>query len=476
MGLSEPSTRRAAAEYGSVTPERLAALRAIVGERHLLCDRESLALYGKDETEDLCFPPDVVVKPATTDEVSELLAFAASHRLPVTPRGAGTGLSGGSLPVLGGISLSLERMNRIIEIDRRNLCVVTQPGVITEELQNAVEEAGLFYPPDPASRGSCFIGGNVAHGSGGPRAVKYGTTRDYLLGTEAVLPGGEVIRTGGKLRKCSAGYPVHQLLVSSEGTLAAITEISLKLVPKPAARMILLALFSDLPEALSTIRGILQEGVVPAAAEFLERDAIDAAASHLGETPPGAGAGALLLFEVDGPSRKDVERQSEVVGGICLEGGAEDVLVASEPRRQQRLWRLRRAVGEAVKAISAYREIDAVVPLSAIPELVASAKGIALRRGLKAICYGHAGDGNIHINVLKQNLPEDRWREVITATAAEVYRMTVSLGGAISGEHGVGIVGRGHLAAAIGEPTVALMRRIKAAFDPLGIMNPGKIF
>ena len=454
----------------------IALLAEAVGSARLRTSRADLDRYGADETEDLVYRSEVVVLPETRSEVEAVMRLADAHRVAVTPRGAGTGLSGGALPVRGGIVLSLERMNRIVEVDRRNLVAVVEPGVVTQTLQEAVEEVGLFYPPDPASRGSCFIGGNVAHGAGGPRAVKYGTTRDYVLGLEAVLPGGRVIRTGGKLRKHAAGYALHQLLVSSEGTLAVVTEVTLRLLPLPAHRVTLLAPFPSMEAALGTLVAAFERGVVPAAAEFLERDAIVAAAAHLGVAPPAADAAALLLFEVDGRSAARVAEEAEAVGAACLDGGALDVLVADDPPRQRELWRLRRAVGEAVKSISPYREIDAVVPIARIAELVAGAKRIARDHGLDAICYGHAGDGNIHINVLKRDLPDTTWRERIEQAAGDLYTFVAGLGGALSGEHGVGLVGRGHLERMLGAETIDVMRAVKRAFDPHGILNPGKIF
>ena len=461
--------------FASVDPSVLERLRTIVGADSVLSDPEARSAYGRDETEDFSFPPEAVVRPRTRDEVARILELADGLRIPVTPRGAGTGLSGGALPVHGGIVLSMDRMSRL-EIDTDNLVAVAEPGVITQVLQERAEAEGLFYPPDPASRGSCLIGGNLAHGAGGPRAVKYGTTRDYVLGVEAVVPGGRVIRSGGKLRKYASGYPLHQLLVSSEGTLAVITEVTLRLIPLPSRRRTLLGLFPSLSAALHTLVAILRRGVVPSAAEFLERDALDAAARHLGESPSDAQAQAMLLFEVDGASDDEVDGQAQLVGEQCLEGGADDVLLAADPPHQEKLWRMRRAVGEAVKSISTYREIDAVVPLSAIPEVVAGAKQRARAAGLDAICYGHAGDGNIHINVLKRDLAESEWRAAITRTASELYAYIASLGGAVSGEHGVGFVARGELSALLGEDTVAVMRAVKQAFDPHGILNPGKIF
>ncbi len=461
--------------YGRVTPAILAELRALLGDDHVRVDADALERYGRDETEDLVFRPEVVARPGIAAEVSAILALSARERIPVTPRAGGTGLSGGALPVHGGILLSVERMNRILEIDRANQVAVVEPGVISEVLQNAAAEAGLYYPPDPASRGSCQIGGNIAECAGGPHAAKYGTTKDYVLGLEAVLPGGEVIRTGGKLRKNVTGYNLTQLLIGSEGTLAIVTRAILRLVPLPTARVTLMASFGSLEDAAAAVADLFGHGVVPGACEFMERDAVIAAEEHIGVSFPHHEAAAHLLLEVDGMDESRVLREAEILGEACLGRGALDVLVADGPARQSELWRLRRAVGEAVKKISVYKEEDTVVPRDALARLVAGVKAIGSRHGIRTICYGHAADGNIHVNVLKAGMDDARWNAALPEAIREIFGLTVSLGGMISGEHGIGLTQKPYLSMALSETEMEITRRIKRAFDPQGLLNPGKI-
>lgn len=442
---------------------------------------ETLERCASDETEDLYFLPDWVATPRSTDDVSRLLRFAYAHDIPVTPRGAGTGLSGGALAVHGGLILSLEKMNRVLEIDEKNLCAVVQPGVVTETFQNQVEALGLFYPPDPASRGSCMLGGNVAECSGGPRAVKYGVTKDYVLGVEAVLPDGEIIRHGGKLLKNVTGYNLTQLLVGSEGTLAVVTEITLRLIPLPKRRQTLLCPFDTLEGAARTVSAIFRAGLVPSACEFMEQDAIRASERHLGVQLPYGGSAALLLIEVDGDRDDVLEEQRERICEVALEHGATDVILADTADKQREIWRIRRATGEAVKKLAVYKEEDTVVPRFALPELVQGVKEIAGRHRLTTVCYGHAGDGNLHVNILKLDLDgapmgDQDWNEHLPIAIEEIFRLTVKLGGTLSGEHGIGYSQKRYMPIAFTADELALMKRIKLAFDPKGLLNPGKVF
>jgi glycolate oxidase len=457
-------------------PALMSEFIAILGSGRVVGPGDSLRRYGSDYTEDLYFEPQVAVLPETTEEVSRILAAAGRHAVPVTPRGAGTGLSGGALPVLGGVVLSLERMNRILEIDEDNLCAVVQPGVITEVLQDAVESRGLFYPPDPASRGSSLIGGNVAECSGGPRAVKYGVTKDYVLGVEAVLPDGEVIRHGGKLLKNVTGYNLTQLLVGSEGTLAVVTEITLRLIPLPRHRQTLLAPFDDMEAAARTVAAIFKRGIVPSACEFMERDAIRASQNHLGIRLPFDEPEALLLLEVDGNRMDVLEEARDQLCEVALEHGARDVVLADTDARQKEVWRIRRATGEAVKKLSIYKEEDTVVPRFQLPALVRGVKQIAMRHGLTTICYGHAGDGNLHVNILKMDLDEQTWNARLPDAIEEIFRLTVALGGTLSGEHGIGYSQKRYMPIAFKPHELNLMRSVKNAFDPRGLLNPGKMF
>jgi glycolate oxidase len=472
-GETEGTRGRAA---GGVSDGTRRALEALVGPEGTVSGAFDLEPYAHDETEDLKFPPEIVLKPGTTEEVAAIIGLANKERIPVTPRGGGTGLSGGALAVRGGIVLSLERFNEILEIDRENFFAVVQPGVITESLQNAVEAVGLFYPPDPASRGSCTIGGNLAECAGGPRALKYGVTKDYVYGVEAVLPTGEIVRYGGKLLKNVTGYNMPQLLIGSEGTLGVITEVTLKLLPLPAHRKTLLVPFATTRDAARTVALVFQAGVVPCACEFMERAALKAVEEHRGEKVPHSDAEAHLLFEVDGNYPEVLDREIDQIAAVCEENGALEILLAETPARQKELWATRRAMGEAVKKRSVYKEEDTVVPRYKLPELLEGVHAIVDRYGITAICYGHAGDGNIHVNLLREGLDEATWEGVLPDAIREIFRLTVSLGGSLTGEHGVGLVQKEFLPIALGEPEIEALRRVKRALDPAGILNPGKIF
>ena len=459
-----------------VTPEIIELLRGIAGPDNVAVDPESLGAYASDETEDLHFPPDVVVRPGSTAEISAILRLASSRGIPVTPRGGGTGLSGGALAVHGGICLSLERLNRILEIDRENLQAVVEPGVITQKLHEAVEAVGLFYPPDPASRGSCHLGGNLAEGAGGPRAVKYGVTRDYVLGVEAVLPSGEVITTGARVLKNSTGYNLTHLLIGSEGTLAVITKIVLRLIPQPKHRLVMLVAFASLEDAARAVAAIFQAGLTPSALEFMERAAVQVAEERQGKSFPNNTAGAQLFVEVDGHHEESVSRDLEAVAEVLQAFSPLDMVLADSHQKVEDVWALRRGIGEAVKSISPYKEEDTVVPRARLADLVAGVKQICERHGVRSICYGHAGDGNVHVNLLRMDLTEDAWERASGEAIREIFRLTVSLGGTISGEHGIGYSQRGYLPIALSPATIGLMRSIKQVFDPHGILNPGKIF
>lgn len=463
--------------YRKVTPTLIERLRTIVGTEHVLAPGDDIEPYSHDETEDLQFWPEVVVKPRTAQEIAEILRLADAERIPVTPQAARTSLSGGALPVFGGIALSVERMNRILEIDTENFFCVTEPGVITQKLQEEVEKQGLFYPPDPASRGSCTIGGNVAHNSGGPRAVKYGVTKDWVYGLQAVLPTGEIVSTGGKLVKNVTGYNLRQLIVGSEGTLAVVTQIILKLIPLPKFQKTLLAPFSDVVHAATAVTRIFNAKIIPCACEYMEKAAIEAAERRKGvKFPHSERAEAMLLIEVDGNDEALLEREIEKVAEACMECGAPDVFLATEPEKRQFIWTLRRSIGEAVKAMSAYKEEDTVVPRARLPELVQAIREVARKHGLTAISYGHIGDGNIHVNILKGTLSNEKWEHGLEPAVRELFERTLALGGQITGEHGVGYVQRNFTSLALSAGELRLMREIKQVFDPNGILNPGKVF
>ena len=474
--LPSPVMRTTDLAFNPVTTALLASLRDALGDDCVHVDDDTLSVCSSDETEDLVFAPEVVVTPRDSAGIAAVMKLATAQRVPVTPRGAGTGLSGGALPVHGGIVLSTRNLNRILEIDTTNLMAVVEPGVITQVFQAAVEAEGLFYPPDPASRGSCFLGGNLAECSGGPRAVKYGVTRDWVTGVEAVLPDGRVIRHGGKLLKNVTGYNLAQLLIGSEGTLGVITKIYFRLLPMPRHRMLLLIPFDTLEASARTVPAIMHAGIMPSALEFMERDAIEMAERHLGKPFPNPGAAAQLLVELDGSDEGSIQREAERITGIALAEGATDVLAADTPTRMGELWALRRSLGVAVKSESVYKEEDTVVPRANLVALLVGVKEIAKRHGIRTVCYGHAGDGNLHVNILKMDLDDATWTGGLVPMIREIFQLTVALGGMISGEHGIGYVQKDYLPLALSSDEIDLMRAIKRAFDPAGILNPGKIF
>lgn len=448
----------------------------IVGEKYVITGGDDMEPYTHDESEDLRYPPEVVVRPGETAEVAAVMKRCFERGIAVTPRGGGTGLSGGALCIEGGVCLSLERMNKILDIDTSNLMAVVQPGVIVQTLHEEVEKLDLLYPPDPASRGSCTIGGNLAECAGGARAMKYGVTKDYVLGVEVVLPDGEIIRTGGKLLKNVTGYNLTQLLIGSEGTLAVITEIILKLIPRPRFRRTLLAPFGSLEQAARALNSIFMNHITPAAVEFMERDAIQSAERMLGRSFPYSGAEALLLIELDGNDTETMSREIERVGEVLLDGAAEDVLVAESDARQIEMWDMRRSLGEAVKKISAYKEEDTVVPRAQLPELMRVLKEISKQHGFTTICYGHAGDGNIHANIVKGGMEDAKWSGELPVLIGDLFRAVVDMGGMISGEHGIGYTQKIYLPLALSAREIELMKAIKNVFDPKGILNPGKVF
>lgn len=441
-------------------------------------DAESIENYSHDETEDLRFPPHVVVKPTSVNEVSAIMRFCNEHEIPVTPAGARTGLSGGALPVRGGVLLSMEKFNRILSIDEDNLQVTTEPGVITQVLQNAVREKGLFYPPDPASKGSCFIGGNVSENSGGPKAVKYGVTADYVLNLEVVLPNGEVIWTGANVLKNATGYNLTQLIVGSEGTLGIITKIVLKLIPHPTADLLMLVPFYDAAKACEAVAQIFKAGITPSGIEFMERDALTWTLKHFPEITIEVkdNHAAHLLIEVDGFDQEKLFDECEKITAVLEQFEIDEILFAESNAQKDQLWTIRRKVGEAVKAYSIYKEEDTVVPRFQLPNLLTGVKKIGKKYGIHSVCYGHAGDGNLHVNIIKGDLSDQQWQNDLPKAITEIFELTVSLGGTLSGEHGIGYVQKQFMPIAFQEIHLNLMRDIKKVFDPKGILNPDKIF
>lgn len=434
--------------------------------------------YGHDETEDLSFPPHLVLKPNSVDEISSIMKYCNEHRIPVTPAGARSGLSGGMLPVEGGVLISMEKFNKVLHIDENNHQVTTEPGVITEVLQNTVKEKGLFYPPDPASKGSCFIGGNVSENSGGPKAVKYGVTADYVLNLEVVLPSGEVIWTGANVLKNATGYNLTQLIVGSEGTLGIITKIVLKLIPHPTHDLLMLVPFMKAEEACEAVAAIFKEGITPSGMEFMERDAIQWTIEKVDNITLEVDKkhAAHLLIEVDGFDEEKLMQECEKISEVVSKFDIGEILFADSQAQKDKLWEIRRKVGEAVKAHSIYKEEDTVVPRYELPKLLSGVKTIEKKYGFQSVCYGHAGDGNLHVNIIKGELSDEKWNNELPKAIREIFQLTVDLGGTISGEHGIGYVQKRFMDIPFSKTSLDLMKNIKEVFDPKGILNPGKIF
>ena len=465
-------------EYNKVDEGILARLRDIVGEENVSVSAEDREKYSHDEVAELQHEPEAVVQVRSTEEICRIVRLAGEANFPLTPRGAGQGLSGGAVPVFGGVVLTLEKMNRILEIDQDNLMATVEPGVITGDIHREVEALGLFYPPDPASLDSCSIGGNIAENAGGPRAIKYGVTRNYVCGLEAVLPSGELITVGGKLVKDVTGYDLMQLLLGSEGTLAIITKIILRLLPLPSVRVDLLVPFNDFHDASRSVSDIIKSRIVPTALEFMGKDSILAVEALTAKEIPFHEAEAHLLITLDGNDEAAVGAEYEKIGEICLENGAEDVLVADNPRLRDKLWEARRLIIEALQHMSPEKILDTqdlVVPRANIPILLSRIKEIAQKHSMNIVCFGHAGDGNVHVNIIK-DMPEEEWKAKKDRVAEEMYRTALSLEGSITGEHGIGLARKQFLPLAMTGHQIELMRKIKEVFDPRNILNPGKIF
>jgi glycolate oxidase len=463
--------------YRAVDEGVIDRLVALFGRESVSWDPEVVGRYSKDETTEAAGLGDVVVRPKDAADVSRLVSFAARESIPVTPRGGGTGVTGGAIPAAGGIVLSLDRMNRIVEIDTDNLMAVVQPNVITGDLARAAQSQGLFYPPDPASIDSCAIGGNVAEGAGGPCAVRYGTTKDYVTGLEVVFPDGSIGRLGGKVVKNATGYNLIGLLIGSEGTLGVITEVTVRLLPLPAYSIDLLAPFDDLGAASRAVSAIIASRIVPTAIEFIEKEAIDLARRFLNKEVPFSDAGAHLLIRLDGDDKAQVDRQTERLWEVVRTAGGADMIAAESASTRDRLWEARRCIREAVVAFGRVKcGEDVVVPRARIPDFVIRAKPILSDIGVKSIFFGHAGDGNVHVELMKGDLTDREWEERLGRAREGLYRIAKELGGLISGEHGIGMIRKEHLATSLDPAQVQIMRRIKEALDPKGIMNPGKIF
>lgn len=455
----------------------------IVGKQNVITGEAQRLDYGHDKTEDYSFLPDVVLKPATAEEVSAILKICNEHKIPVTPRGAGTGLSGGALPIKKGVVISMERFNKILHIDELNLQATVEPGVITEVFQNTVKEKGLFYPPDPASSGSCFIGGNLSTNSGGPKAVKYGVTRDYVINIQVVLPTGEIIWTAANVLKNSTGYNLTQLMCGSEGTLGIVTKIVFKLRGYPQRDVLMMIPFSTNEEACRAIAAIFTAGITPSGMEFFEKEAAGKAIEYCEKelhspvtTQLIEGMNAYLLCELDGNDEDQLMRDAERVMTIVEKFQSGEILFADSAAQKAELWKIRKNISPGVNWYTLTKSDDVVVPRNNLPALITGIKEIGKRYGFRTVCFGHLGDGNLHVNILKENIDEHRWENEIPKGIGEIFELTVKLGGTLSGEHGIGITKRPYMPVAMSEVNLNLMRGIKKVFDPNGILNPGKIF
>ena len=469
-------------EYNPVTAEIAAELAAIVGEKYVIfADSEKLEPYSHDEVaeEQYAHMPECLVRPATAEQISKIMKLANERRIPVTPRGAGSGLSGGAVPIHGGVVLLCDRMNKVVDYDRENMTITVEPGMVTNEINEVCAADGLFFAGYPMSLETCYVGGNVAENAGGGKAVKYGVTGRYVIGLEVVTPTGEIVALGGKLVKDVTGYNMIQLMVGSEGTLGIFTKITIKLMPAPKASVDMLCLFPTPETAIAAVPRIMTSGgVIPTAIEFMDQSSFRAACQYLNETIPYRQAGAMLLITVDGPDAQQVEREYEAVGELCLEAGAMEVYVADNYTTSQRVWKVRRNIAEAFKIISPHQSLeDIVVPIANIARMVDGLAAIKARYDVEIPCYGHAGDGNLHATpVMNPAWTLEKWHQVLPDILTDMYKLTHELGGTLSGEHGIGHKRKKYMPLVVSPAYIDMMRAIKKGLDPNNVLNPGKIF
>lgn len=448
----------------------------ILGNENVIYDQE-IRKYSSDHTEDLVYSPEIVLFPETTNQVSEIVSYCNENFIPITPSAALTGLSGGALPVFGGVSLSTKKMNKLLKINSKNFQATVEPGLINEDFQNELERYDLFYPPDPASKGSCTIGGNIALNAGGPRAVKYGVTSNYILNLEVVLPNGNVIWTGANTLKNATGYNLTQLIIGSEGTLAVITKAVIRLLPLPKFNVLMLVPFVKINDACKVVSEIFFKGIEPSCLELMERDGLDLIKkNNICEVPFNTKEEAYLLIELDGNNNDQLIKNAEYLNEIFDNYNCGKVLFAESSSEKNKLWRVRRNIAVAVKSFSVYKEEDTVVPRDKLPQLMSGVKRIGKKYNFKSICYGHVGDGNLHVNILKENLSDFDWNVVLRKSIREIFELCVHLGGTISGEHGIGLVQKEFIDIPFTKEAINLQKKIKKIFDPNNIMNPGKIF
>jgi glycolate oxidase len=467
--------------YNRVTPQIVEELKKIVGERYVVFgDPEKLEPYSHDEVaeKEYAHMPEALIRPVSAEEIAAVMKLANREKIPVTPRGAGSGLSGGAVPIHGGIVLLMDRMNRILEIDRENMMITVEPGVVTNEINQVLKESGLFYAGYPMSLETCFVGGNVAENAGGGKAVKYGVTSRYVLGLEMVTPTGDIVQLGGKLVKDVTGYNMIGLMVGSEGTLGIFTKVTLKLLPLPKANVDLLVLFKTPEEAIAAVSRVLSSGAMPTAIEFMDQSAFTTSCQYLNETIPYHQAGAMLLITVDGMDSIQVEREYEEVGEVCLAAGAIEVYVADNYTTSERIWKVRRNIAEAFKVFSPHQSLeDIVVPTAQIARMVSGLIDLSRKWGCPIPCYGHAGDGNLHATpVMNPEWTLEEWHGKVPQIVTDMYKLTKDLGGTISGEHGIGHKRKKYMPLVVGEAYLGMARSIKRALDPNNVLNPGKIF
>jgi len=469
--------------YKQVTPEVIEELKSIVGEPYVLADdAEKMKEYSHDEVAETKnhHLPEVVVKPGCAAEVAQIVKLADREIIPVTPQGARSGLSGGGVAAYGGILLNVERMNRILEIDRENMTAVVEPGIITNDFSTEVQKEGLFFAGYPMSEHTCYLGGNVAENAGGGKAIKYGVTGRYVLGIEVVMPSGEIAFFGGKRVKDVTGYNMVQLMVGSEGTLGIFTKFIIKLIPLPKAKVDMMVLFEDLQTAIDVVPKIMTEvGVVPTGIEFMDRLTLETSCKYLGESLEHyRNAGAFLIIELDGNDSEQLLDHCLDISDLCTDHGALDAYVAQTPADQEKIWRLRKNAAEAFKAISPRQTLeDMVVPVSNIPKVLPVLEELSQKYEVFIPCYGHAGDGNLHATVIKNpDHSEEQWQDILPQVLSDLYSAIYELGGTISGEHGIGIKRKPFLPLVLGNTEIEAMKNIKRALDPKNIINPGKIF
>jgi glycolate oxidase len=466
--------------YNAVTDSTIRALATIVGAKNVIVDSAKVETYGHDETnvDQYGHSPEVVVLPATPEEVASIVRFANQEMIPVTPRGAGSGLSGGAIPVFGGILLSVERMSSIVDLDVDNMTVTVEAGIVTNELAEYVRDYGLFFAGYPMSLETCFISGNIAENAGGGKAVKYGVTGRYVLGLEFVTPTGNIVQLGGKLSKNVSGYNLTQLIVGSEGTLGIVTKTTIKLIGAPKNASDLLVLFPTPKDAIDLVPDILRRGIVPTSLEFMDRLSFETSCTYLNETLPYGDAGAMMLIEIDGNDTAQIEKEIDTIGDICDEHGAIEIYVAEDRNTIERVWNVRRNIAEAFKVYSPIQSLeDIVIPPAEIPKIIPELQRMSDTYNVSIPCYGHAGDGNLHATLVKDPAMDmDEWHAVEERCLRDLYAVTTRLGGKISGEHGIGLKRKRFLEEIIDPGELELMRAIKRGWDPNYIMNPGKIF